>query len=443
MNDSQNTPLVQPIFDLVIVSAFGRGNWLANEFASRGWRVELLDATSQLGQFSDHDLEGPFGLLEGSDVQPSQRARLVDEGEFHGVASGFTLWLPEGPLELRSEVTPFHLRSREIPFEVEGYLRNPDQTSKEAARERRGLKKLQYTHSWLAQFAHALTSAAHHENYIALESESVAPLFTPYGIRQLTPHGTGKGFQVSQTLGVTVRSEIEIKDFRFEDKVAVSLSYRDAKDGEMTDRARAFAWCLSFDETKQLSDSLVRALFPNNWPEAPWAWQRISFEATPADLLAMIPLSVAVIGDVDLAWTRANLILLRRREGATHFDAWMKVPTWMKRETASFEQVRSEVKANLESRFPGVVLNEVKEKMTPLLWPIWSRDEFAEIQGPLSPLNSPNLFFSSPGLWKSLDWLGRFRHENGIALRLEKLKTQWDTAARKLEAAAQRRRARS
>ncbi len=425
--------------DLVIVSAFGRGNWLATEFATRGWRVSLLDATAQLGNFNEKDIEGPFGLLEGQNLQPSQRARLADEGEFAPVASGFSLWLPEGPLELRSELTPFLLRARNIPFEVESYLRQPELNSKESESERRGLRRLQYSRSWLAQFAHSLASASHHENYVALESEAAAPLFTPYSLRQLTAHGTAKGFQTCHGAGVNVHPGVELTDFKFDGKIALTVTYRDDKDKETTQHARAYVWCLSFEETKKISDSLVRAMFPQNWPEAPWAWQRVSFDASPADLLEMIPLSVAVIDDVDLAWTRANLILLRRRAGESRFDAWMKVPTWMRRETEAFEQVRNEVRANLEKRFAGVTLTDLREDMTPLLWPIWSKEEFATLQSRCAPRRSPNLFFDSPGVWTSLDWLGRFKHESSVALKLEKLKTQWDTAARKAEAAAQRR----
>lgn len=430
-------------FDLVVVSVFGRGQWLANEFATRGWRVELLDVTDQLGSFDHRDVEGPFGLLEGQNLHPSQRARLVDEGEFVSVASGFTLWLNEGPLELRSELTPFHLRARDIPFEVESYLRLPDQNSVDARSERRGLKKLRYAHSWLAQFAHAVSAGSHRENYIALDSQAASPLFTPYGLRQLTANGIAKGLQASQSVGVNVRPNASIQEIRLDGAIATTVSYTTAAGTPTVDQARAFVWCLSFDETKKISDALVRTLFPQNWPDAPWSWQRVSFEAKPSDMLSMIPLAVAVIEDVDLAWTRANLILLRRREGESRFDAWMKVPSWMRRETASFEQVRDEARLNLEKRFPGVKLEVVKEEMTPLLWPMWAQDEFGEMQKRAAPIGSPNLFFSMPGVWASLDWLGRFRHEDEIALKLEKLKTQWDAAARKLEAAAQRQKQRS
>ena len=434
--------------DLVVVSAFGRGDWLANEFATRGWRVSLLDATAQLGSFDERDIEGPFGLLEGADLYPSQRARLVDEGEFAPVASGFTLWLPEGPLELRSELTPFLLRAREIPYDVEAYLRQPDHETKESERERRALKRLQYSRSWLAQFAHSIASASHHENYIALEADSVAPLFTQYGLRQLTAAGTAKGAQTSQSLGVQVKSRVELQEFAFDGKYAVTIKYRDHQNKERAETARAFVWCLTFEETKFISDALVRSLFPQNWPEAPWAWQRISFDVTSGaevagqpstDVLSQIPLAAAVFEDVDLAWTRANLILLRRREGESRIDAWVKVPTWMRREHEAFDQVRTEVRENLSRKLAGASLREISSGPTPLIWPIWSQEEFTDLRGKLAPKKSPNVFYDSPGVWTSLDWMGRFRHENEIVTKLEKLKTQWDAATRKAEAAAQRR----
>jgi hypothetical protein len=426
-------------FDLVIVSAFGRGNWLASEFASRGWRVSLLDATSALGTFDERDVEGPFGLLEASDLQPSQRARLVDEGEFASVSGGLTLWLPEGPLEFRSELTPFLLRAREIPHDVESYLRHPDFAAKEAQGDRRALRKLQYSHSWLAQFAHSFSSAAHYENYIALESDAVAPLFTPYGLRQLTAAGTARGLQDCQTNGVSVRTNVQLKNFKFDGKSAATFEYEDARDGAVIESGRAFVFCLSYDETKTISDSLLRALFPAEWPDAPWAWQRLSMRVSDANFLSMIPLSSVVISDVDLAWTRANMIVLRRRNGAAEFDAWVKIPTWMRREKLAYEQVQNEVRTTLEKRFPGVRLEDVDQEMTPILWPIWSGDEFRVVQGSAAPRKSPNLFFDSPGVWTSLDWMGRFRHENKILTKLEKLKNQWDAAARKAEVAAQRR----
>lgn len=420
------------LFDLVVVSAFGRGQWLATELAGQGWKTALVDVSDQVGMHSSKDVEGPFGLFESQDLLPSQRARLADEGEFTQTPTGFALWLPEGPLEFRSELTPFLLRARDIPDSVETYIRHTGAKPKDGEREKKTTAKLQYSHSWLAQFAHALTSATQHENHVALEADSVAPLFSPYGLRQLTDAGISKGFQVAKTAGVVVRQKSKITDIRFDGKAADAIEIQGEVSG--VQRGRAFVWCLSFDETKAVSEKLAAQLFPKSWPEPQWAWQRLSILAEPSDLLECLPLSVALIEDVDLAWTRANMIMLRRRAGESAVDAWVKVPAWMRRETEAFENVRKEVLATLSQRLPGVQLRYETNSLSPLLWPIYTKEDFEH----LGAVKSPNLFFDAPGSWASIDWLGRFKVENVILEKLGKLKNMWDAQERKAEAQRER-----
>ncbi len=419
-------------YDLIVVSAFGRGQWIASELAGQGWKTALVDVSDQVATISDIDAEGPFGLFESQELLPSQRARLADEGEFAAVAGGFTLWLPEGPLEFRSELTPFLLRARDIPEEVETYVRHSGSKAKEGEREKRQIKKLQYSHSWLAQFAHSLTAATHHENHVALESNTAAPLFSPYGLRQLTATGLAKGVQVAKTAGVSLRPKSKIVDLRFDGKSVDAIEIQGDVSG--AERGRAFVWCLSYDETKRVSEKLAARLFPKAWPEAQWGWQRLTFETSPSDLLLSLPLSVTVIDDVDLAWTRANMVLVRRRENESSFDAWVKVPTWMRRETPVFAGVVDEVKRLLERKLPGVTLTQKGDLLSPLQWPIYTIEDFAA----LGAAKSPNLFFDAPGFWSSIDWLGRFKVESLIVEKLMKLKTIWDAAERKAEAQRER-----
>lgn len=419
-------------YDLIVVSAFGRGQWIASELAGQGWKTALVDVSDQVATISDIDAEGPFGLFESQDLLPSQRARLADEGEFAAVAGGFTLWLPEGPLEFRSELTPFLLRARDIPEEVETYVRHSGSKAKEGEREKRQIKRLQYSHSWLAQFAHSLTAATHHENHVALESNTAAPLFSPYGLRQLTATGLAKGFQVAKTAGVSLRPKSKIVDLRFDGKSVDAIEIQGDVSG--AERGRAFVWCLSYDETKRVSEKLAARLFPKAWPEAQWGWQRLTFEASPSDLLSSLPLSVTVIDDVDLAWTRANMVLVRRRENESSFDAWVKVPTWMRRETPVFAGVVDEVKHLLKRKLPGVTLTQKGDLLSPLQWPIYTIEDFDA----LGAAKSPNLFFDAPGFWSSIDWLGRFKVESLIVEKLMKLKTIWDAAERKAEAQRER-----
>lgn len=430
MSDSQ-------VFDLVVVSAFGRGQWLATELAGQGWKTTLADVTDQIGAFAYEDSEGPFGLFESQDLLPSQRARLADEGEFHQAPSGFALWMNEGPLEFRSELTPFLLRARDIPEEVETYIRHVGAKAKDAGRERRGIKKLQYSRSWLGQFAHALTSSIHHENHIALESESAAPLFSAYALRQPSAAGITKGHLIAQTAGVIVQQKARVKSVRLKAREIEAVELQDK-----TLQSRAVVWCLSYDETKKISESLAATLFPEAWPEAQWTWQRLSFSSEKidgVDLISSLPLSVAVIDDIDLTWTRANMIVLRRRHASSILDAWIKVPVWMRRDLSVFEDVCKEVEDNLERRLPGVHLKRESQELSPLLWPVYTNEDSRKI----SSLKSPNLFFDAPGLWSSIDWLGRFKVENVILEKLVKLKSLWDAAAKKAEVAREREAKRS
>ncbi len=136
-------PIVS-LTDAVIVSAYGRGNWLASELASRGWQVTLVDVTESLGPWAPEDAEGPFGLVEASDLLPSQKTRLLEEGEMLTADSGFTIWLKEGPIECRSELSSHNLANYEFPKSVESYLRKQGLPDKETERAFQSLAKLSF-----------------------------------------------------------------------------------------------------------------------------------------------------------------------------------------------------------------------------------------------------------------------------------------------------------
>ena len=122
------------------------------------------------------------------------------------------------------------------------------------------------------------------------------------------------------------------------------------------------------------------------------------------------------------------MFVLRRWPQAHALDAWIKVPSWMRSDDGALGSVIADVSASIQRRLPGARLTKRdRVGQRSLLWPIFDAD-----QASFSPLKSPNFFFDAPDLWPSLDWLGRFRFENGIVETLEKMKAKWDEAARKL-----------
>src|SRR4051794_13320435 len=98
--------------DVAIVSAFGRGNWLAAELADLGLKVSLVDVSEALGRWTPEDWEGPFGLLKAEFLKTSQLERLNEEDYFDSVDEGFVVWLKDGPLDLKGPLTAYQMERR-------------------------------------------------------------------------------------------------------------------------------------------------------------------------------------------------------------------------------------------------------------------------------------------------------------------------------------------
>ncbi|RYZ83513.1 MAG: hypothetical protein EOP06_19855 [Proteobacteria bacterium] len=88
---------------VLIVSAHGRGHWLAAELHREHIPVTVIDVSSKLGVWPPEDLEGPFGFLKSEELTPSQSERVFAEDAYISVDEGFTTWLPDGPLERPAE----------------------------------------------------------------------------------------------------------------------------------------------------------------------------------------------------------------------------------------------------------------------------------------------------------------------------------------------------
>ncbi len=79
--------------DVVVVSAFGRGNWLAAELARQGLSTTMVDVSDALGRWAPEDWEGPFGYFQSEAVTESLSTRLHVEDFSDGVDEGFVFWL--------------------------------------------------------------------------------------------------------------------------------------------------------------------------------------------------------------------------------------------------------------------------------------------------------------------------------------------------------------
>lgn len=434
--------------DVVIVSAFGRGNWLAMELATRGWKVTFVDVTGQMGEWEPEDAEGPFGLFDV--VAASQKSRLMDEGECRPVPQGWTLWLSSGPVECGGELTRFQLEKRGISESVEAYLRYPTTSSsaspsvstdrawdRESERGRRALLNQPFEKTWFAHLTHQLASTVIRENHLSLERGWPLPVFSPFLIRQATRKGWQKGLAACQAAGVKVRANASIRDLRLNGRLVDAIEVAVAEERSGVERGRSFVWMLSSLETKRFPESVQTALFPEGAVEPDWFWARFQVDLRGRVFDDQIPLHAVLLEDPFLPWTHVNLMVMRKRAGGhAAIDVWMRLPAWARFDGAYLEGVRVEMERVLETRLPqaeprtsmpAVESRLPEAKLGAPRFPVYEKKKLAR----LKELSAKNLFFDGPEHWTTLDWLGQYRHQATIFAGLEKLKVAWEAAALK------------
>jgi hypothetical protein len=427
---------MEELADVVIVSIFGRGNWLASELATRGWRVTLVDVSSRMGAWEPEDYEGPFGLLEDANLLATQKARLMDDGDTVVAPNGFTFWLPDGPFEGKSELTTFQLEQRSIPKVVENYLRKATSSRTEAESLRPAVRALPFSANWLAQFAHQFASTVHVENYRCLEVGRPAPLFSPLLMRHATRVGHQRGLKNTLSSGASVRANAGVRDIRLVGNTVDAVEVEDDRAG--IERGRAFVWMLSGEESLRFPTSVHATLFPNGAMGPDWYWTRFQVRLGGKASAAMIPPWFVTTRDRLLPWTHANLMIVRTRKPVSDIDdevdVWMRIPLWARFDFKYLQTIRDEMEAVLAERIPQsapvttvmpLEAQVSREKLGPPRHPVYNQNSFARTQ----PLRAKNLFFDSPDLWRSLDWSGQFENQRLILAGLEKLKQKQDEAS--------------
>jgi len=201
------SPLGSPV---ILVSAFGRGHWLAASLAQEGIKTILIDVSSKLGVWPAEDIEGPFGFFRTEKITESQVERLHSEDSFEEVADGFSLWLKSGPLELKGPLTKFRIEKSSLHPQIKDFiLHNSEIKNKNIYKN-----NLSFSEAWLLHLAHQWASSTYAPNAHALQEGRALPLLSSFFVRRATRGGYEKSFQWLESKGVEViRPQDRIRAF--------------------------------------------------------------------------------------------------------------------------------------------------------------------------------------------------------------------------------------
>ena len=446
-----------PIADAAIVSAFGRGDWLARELAGAGAHVLLIDVSESLlttaaeakGAEADPseddpyvDAEGPFGLFDEPSLGDAQKQNLFtgDSENVSAADRGACVWTEDGPIELRSELSEYQMTARGLALEVGPYLHWPDRGpdgARWAKRERGRLAARPFKTSWLAAFAHQAFATTYVEapEILRAGSSPPLPLRAGFWVRCATRAAARASLGACERGGIRVLRDVAVGDIRLFGREVEALETRGAGPSASTvgsvEKAHAFIWCLSGIETAWASPRANSVLFFESPLRPAWRWMRARFALADVPSVRALPVWTALIGDRFLPWTHANLVVLRRNGDA--FDAWLRLPSERAARNSDYaHEVFGAAQALLEARIPGGAPRLVRisrealagpEK--PAMQPVFALHELADAKR----ARLQNLFYDGPETWETLGRNGAIARQREILAEALAMKAKREARA--------------
>lgn len=310
---------------IILISAFGRGHWLAAALAQEGIKTALIDVSSKLGVWPSEDVEGPFGFFRNEKISESQMERLHSDGPFEELSNGFTLWLKDGPLECKGPLTKFKIEKASLSSHIKDFLWS-GLSDKNGRLLYKNLDSIEFEKSWLLHLAHQWASTTYKANAQGASVGQGLPFFSSFLVRQATRNGLEKSLEWLMSKGVDVIKPHQIVDISFKGKKTITgLELSGEKQGLF--RLEQIVWMLTSEETYFLNERLGKYFFPEGAIEPEWCWVRYRVGLQQCFERDRLPFHVLMIDDLYSPWTHENMMVLQRTSLSDQFDVWLRIPT--------------------------------------------------------------------------------------------------------------------
>lgn len=330
--------------DLVIVSAFGRGNVLSRELAKRGLSVSLVDVSDQLGRWSPEDWAGPFGYF-GEDKQAS-----FDDVDLDENSRGLTIWLEDRPLEMRGPLADFQLKQLGVSPSTVKYLKESGLPG--ASVLRRDLEREGYGKTWLAHFAQQFSSNIYYDNFESLQRGFCRPILSKFYLRRTNRDKIIHSFGECLKAGVKVFTSARIVDISLVGGALDAIEISSERSGVLT--GNHFVWLLSSEESEVFPERVRTTLYPSGPIESSWCWVRFGFQLPQGPETDILPDHFVMMKDPNLPWTHVHCCLVQRSSDRERFDFWVRIPSKRRFQRSFLDDVGTQILTELKVRLPGV-----------------------------------------------------------------------------------------
>ncbi len=335
-------------WDVLLVSAFGRSDWLAVELRTAGLSVALIDVSDQLGNWPMEDVAGPFGLFMLEKYQQSFLEYLSHLGNHTTVESGFTVWTGDGPIEMKSPVTAYRFTQLGLHSQMRDLLNSPEPL---LVKDKIPLQNAPFQEVWPLNLAYQLASTTYRPSRTALAGQGRLPLMHSFLVNRPSREGIERSLKWVEGHGVKVFSGCEIIDIAMAGRRQLTgIELQGRQSGFF--RFENLGSSLSSEETYFINERLGKKLFPQGAIECSWSWMRFRLKVENCLEVSSLPQHLCWITDVMEPWTHENFCLLQKTALPENLDAWVRVPTVQRFNKDYLNNLGQRLVFNFEKKLP-------------------------------------------------------------------------------------------
>lgn len=314
--------------NIVVVSLFGRGHYIASLLSQNNYKVKLLNLSSpDLYPVNIENVIGPFDFFKNH-LDSLQNAFLASFIKFQNTSSGFTLWPKLGPIDFQTFIKNYSIEHCGLSVENIEYLGNTHLLSpKEKKTLQTSLDDMPHLKNWLSKLAHQLPSSKWLDNYdLKTNTTKILDFFNKKQVAQASCNTLQNSLDWCRSNAVEVISvEADLSISKKANQIQ-SISYTNTENKQKeTAFCDQLIWTAHSQETKDLCPKVFLDLYQKALsPE--WQWQKITTHINEQYQPDFTNDSFVMINDLELNFSGDNLVIVKKTAMPNVWQLWMLLP---------------------------------------------------------------------------------------------------------------------
>lgn len=403
-----------------VVSLYGKGHYIASLLSQKSYKVTLLNLqmSSSTQNLNIENLIGPFDFFENT-TDSLQEAFLNSFIHFQNTASGFTLWLPSGPIDFQSFIKSYALDNCGLNAENIEYLSNVNLLSREEKNNlRTSLDQLSYSENWLSKLAHQLISSKFQLQMYSLEKTTTKalPLFNKKKIAQATYKTLNNSLEWCKANGVNVVNIDNTLSFLKQKNRIQNIHYVNTETKqEEKFSPNQIVWTLNSQETKNFYPEIFPLLYKNKLTPI-WQWKKITLHFDEKYIPDFSNPSFLMINNTELNFSGDNLSIVKKTALPNVWNLWLCIP----QQSPSDEAIKKAIPHFFKDRIPQLKITKINipKHESNILFPVFDVVTNAHIKPTI------NLHFCNFEACSNLDWPSFLNFQKNMTKTIEKQLTR-------------------